>query len=450
MAPIEDALAAIEAQELGEKLVYQEYADKYNVNRSTLSRRHRRVCQSREDYAASKQVLTPAQELELVEYIKALTEKGLPPTREMIQNFSSTLAPWELSESWVTRFLHRHNLELTIQWSPGLDRQRHQADSLGKYNSYFDLLHSKMVEHDVEPRFTYNMDEKGFMIGVEGRSKRVFSKKVWVKGGCKAALQDGNREWITVLPTICADGTSLPTGIIYQAENGNIRDTWVKDLITSEDHLFVSSSPSGWTNDEIGLAWLTDVFDRYTKEKCRQSYRLLILDGHGSHVTKSFIEYCHQNRILLAVFPPHSTHTLQPLDVVLFKPLSTAYSSELARQTYRSQGLLSINKTDFILLFRSAYDSAFTKANIITSFKATGIWPMERSVITDKFRYTTPPLNREPSASPDIFPSGWKRIERYMEQLAKDTSEQVVRRLEASIHRAAAQTELIKHENEGL
>jgi hypothetical protein len=75
---------------------------------------------------------------------------------------------------------------------------------------------------------------------------------------------------------------------------------------------------------------------------------------------------------------------------------------------------------------------------------------MERSVITDKFRYTTPPLNREPSASPDIFPSGWKRIERYMEQLAKDTSEQVVRRLEASIHRAAAQTELIKHENEGL
>jgi hypothetical protein len=138
------------------------------------------------------------------------------------------------------------------------------------------------------------------------------------------------------LPTICADGTSLTTGIIYQAENGNIRDTWVKDLITSEDHLFFSSSPSGWTNDEIGLAWLTDVFDRYTKEKCRQSYRLLILDGYGSHVTESFIEYCHQNRILLAIFPPHSTHTLQPLDVVLFKPLSTAYSSELARQTYSS------------------------------------------------------------------------------------------------------------------
>jgi hypothetical protein len=88
MAPIDDALAAIKAQELGEQIVYQKYADKYNVNRSTLSRRHRRVCQSREDYRANKQVLTPAQELELMEYINTLSQQGLPPTREMIQHFS--------------------------------------------------------------------------------------------------------------------------------------------------------------------------------------------------------------------------------------------------------------------------------------------------------------------------------------------------------------------------
>jgi hypothetical protein len=32
------------------------------------------------------------------------------------------------------------------------------------------------------------MDEKGFMIGVEGRSKRIFSKAVWEKGGGRAAI----------------------------------------------------------------------------------------------------------------------------------------------------------------------------------------------------------------------------------------------------------------------
>ena len=43
MAPIDDALAAIEALEPGEKLVYQKIADQFGVDRSTLARRHRGV-----------------------------------------------------------------------------------------------------------------------------------------------------------------------------------------------------------------------------------------------------------------------------------------------------------------------------------------------------------------------------------------------------------------------
>ena len=51
-----------------------------------------------------------------------------------------------------------------------------KADSGAKYSKYFKLLHYKMAEYDVQPENTYNMDEKGFMIGVSGRSKRVFDK----------------------------------------------------------------------------------------------------------------------------------------------------------------------------------------------------------------------------------------------------------------------------------
>jgi hypothetical protein len=188
MAPIDDALAAIERQELGEQLVYQKYAEKYGVNRSTLSRRHRRVTQPRDDYAANQQALTPTQELELVQYIERLTEQGLPPTREMVQVFSSVLVPDHLSKAWVTRFLHRHQLDLTARWQAGLDHQRYTANSIPKYNSYFDLLHGKMVERRIQKRLSYNMDEKGFMIGVEGRSKRIFSKAVWEKGGGRHAI----------------------------------------------------------------------------------------------------------------------------------------------------------------------------------------------------------------------------------------------------------------------
>src|SRR6478735_6337945 len=80
-------------------------------------------------------------------------------------------------------------------------------------------------------------------------------------------------------------------------------------------------------------------------------------------------------RILLAILPPRSTHTLQPLDVVLFKPLSSAYSAELTTHLQESQGLLPIKKGDFFPLFWKAWMSSFKEETILKSFEATGISP---------------------------------------------------------------------------
>jgi hypothetical protein len=96
----------------------------------------------------------------------------------MVQNFASAITKWEVSQSWVTRFLHRYADQLTIKWSAGIDRDRHAADSYERYRLYFDLLQLKMRKYDVQPEDTYNMDEKGFFVGITARSKRVFSKAI--------------------------------------------------------------------------------------------------------------------------------------------------------------------------------------------------------------------------------------------------------------------------------
>ncbi|PVH92563.1 hypothetical protein DM02DRAFT_478141, partial [Periconia macrospinosa] len=88
MGAMEAALAALEAQKDGEKIVLQEVADKYGVERSTLSRRWRGVTHSRAQQYQNQQLLTPVQEQELVQYIDKLTGRGLPPTRSMIRNFA--------------------------------------------------------------------------------------------------------------------------------------------------------------------------------------------------------------------------------------------------------------------------------------------------------------------------------------------------------------------------
>jgi hypothetical protein len=90
--------------------------------------------------------------------------------------------------------LHRHADKITTKWSAGIDRNRLQADSGDKYKLYFDLLHAKMQKYNVEKRNTYNMDEKGFFVGIAHRRKRIFSKAVYESGERTATMRDGNRE----------------------------------------------------------------------------------------------------------------------------------------------------------------------------------------------------------------------------------------------------------------
>jgi hypothetical protein len=124
---------------------------------------------------------------------------------------------------------------------------------------------------------------------------------------------------------------------------------------------------------------LEQVFNCCTKKKAwyGREWRLLIVNSYGSHLTEEFLSYCLTRKIYVLVFPPHSTHTLQPLDVVCFKPLTNAYSKRLANFTQRSEGLVPIKKGDFFLLFWDSWQESFTKQAILRSFAATGIWPMD-------------------------------------------------------------------------
>jgi hypothetical protein len=123
-----------------------------------------------------------------------LTKRGLPLTRETIRNFASVVAKWEVSDAWVTRFLGRNDAFLTSKWTVGMDRTRHIADNEERYRFYFGLLHYKMRQYKILPENTYNMDEKGFFVGITTRSKRVFFKVRYSRKEVTSALQDGNRE----------------------------------------------------------------------------------------------------------------------------------------------------------------------------------------------------------------------------------------------------------------
>jgi hypothetical protein len=215
MDRIEEALAYLESLEPGESINITATAKKYGVERTRLSKRWRGVQGSRTNQYENQRLLNEQQEKELISYIDRLCKRGLPPTRQWLRNFASEISGREVGKSWPDRFLSRHQIPLVTHWTFGLDRDRKRADSAFKYKLYFELLQQKIQEYKIEPRHTYNMDEKGFLIGMLSKTRRIFSRRRYEEGGIKQAIQDGNREWITCIACICADGSALSPSLIY-------------------------------------------------------------------------------------------------------------------------------------------------------------------------------------------------------------------------------------------
>jgi len=92
------------------------------------------------------------------------------------------------------------------------------------------------------------------MIGVTTRTKHVFSRQMWEKGEVKASLQDSNRAWVTLLACVCSDGTALLPGLLYNSANSTLQSSWVEEIELGVHSVFVSLLPTGWTNNDIGVA----------------------------------------------------------------------------------------------------------------------------------------------------------------------------------------------------
>ena len=383
MAAINEAIAFLRSCDTPN---ISEAARKFKVDRSTLSRQFSGKSGSKDKADKKQQLLTEKQELVLVNHITRLSEWCLPPTPAMVTLWASQICGKEPGKNWSTAFRARHKDVLDSRYLNAIDLARHKADSEPSYRQYFTVLKQKIDQYAILPQNCYNMDEKGFLIGHLQKSKRIFSKAMMKQQRLLGTGQDGSREWITIVATICADGSSLPPALIYKAVSGDLQDSWLQDYDPEEHPSWFASSPNGWTSNELGVSWLQSLFIKETATKAKRDWRLLIVDGHGSHLTLKFLGICQSHRILLAVYPPHSTHRLQPLDVSLFRPLATYYSQSIDHFTRLSQGLATITKRDFFKNFYPSFDRAFTEANMVSGWHRTGIAPFQPEEVLKIFK----------------------------------------------------------------
>ena len=176
------------------------------------------------------------------------------------------------------------------------------------------------------------------------------------------------------VPTPDSDGSPSPTA-------SGIPDGFAAPTSNSSPALQVTGTPS----DGFPIP-TPDNFPVPTPDGLQtRKWRLLMFDGHISHVNKTFLHRCLDYQVLPVCLPPHTTHFLQPLDVSVFGPLKHAYSDLL--QAQYAKGERGVWKGNFYKLFDGAQKKAFTSANILSGFRHTGLWPVDFSIVEERMKF---------------------------------------------------------------
>jgi len=350
-----------------------------------------------------QQVLSPAQESVLLKWIKDLTIGGYSPghllLREIAEEirtdrsctvhdasyniFESTILPqphFPLGQDWVPRFILRYpHLKAVI--GRRIETVRMDGATKPVLDAWFTAYANIITTQGIRQENIYNMDESGHSVGTMESTRIIIDSTLRTKH----QAHPGRQEWVSMIECTCADQTMLkPLGIF---KGHNILQSWIPDEVLNK--WFFSANSKGWTSNLHGVEWLKRVFEPETRNKANGQQRLLICDGHDSHISGNFISHCIQNRITLMILPPHTSHILQPLDVALFGPLKKRLTAALA---HLNQAQLSrIQKIEWMEAYIKARSEACTRQNIESAWRGAGLVPLnpQRALRTIE-RHVTP------------------------------------------------------------
>jgi DDE superfamily endonuclease/Tc5 transposase DNA-binding domain len=237
--------------------------------------------------------LTHAEEQALAKWITHLMATGHPARHCFIKEIAEEIRRErhahsaipvsypDLGNAWVPQFLSRHpSLQTTL--ARAIESARIKDVSSEAILNFFAIFSALLEEHQIPHENVYNMDETGIPL-CYFINKRICD---WRKSNqlccCRfhpsLEAQPGRQEWVTVIECICANGSSIPPMIIFKGKS--LMTSWIPQ--TAPNDWYYAYNTKGWTNNEHGITWLKL---SATALKANGKKRLLICDGHDSHIS---------------------------------------------------------------------------------------------------------------------------------------------------------------------
>ena len=346
-------------------------AEEYGIPRSTL---HEKVNGERGSAgkSGSKNYLTDEEEASLVDFLIGCASIGYAKPRKdalaIAQQIISTCKPGvEITKGWWDSFRHRHP-EVSLRHVEPLSYAKAAANNPEVIEKYFDLL-AKTIEINSlsqRPGQNSNCDEMAMPLVTKGGITRPTA---FVHSHFRRYVR---KSQITVLACASASGYTIPPMVVFD------RKHLQADMTVGEiPGTFYGLSPSGWMDAELFEEWFSSHFLVHVP-----SIRplLLLLDGHASHYNPTFLKLAAEEGIIVFCLPPHTTHLLQPLDNGAFASLKDHWRNECQRFYTQNPGKV-LNRRNFMQVFNKAWVQGMSICNVMTCFRAAGVFPVDRTVV---------------------------------------------------------------------
>lgn len=380
---MQHAIAAFRNNECG----FNECCKRYNIPKPTF-RRHCRSLNKKanEDtkHHGRLTVFSEEVEQELAQHILKLEERLFGLTIRDVRRLAYQLAekngiPNNFNKEkgmagkwWYYQFMKRHPT-LSLRQPEKVSIARANGFNKKNVGEFFDILEKTVDEHGFNAMQIYNVDESGFSTVQKKNQKIVGRKGKHQVGGLSSGERGVNT---TIVCCTNAAGSCVPPMIIYK------RRRLPNELtVGAPAGAIITLSDTGYINSELFVKWLKH-FIAIVQPTIEKKV-LLLLDGHTTH-SKNYdaLVLARQNGIVMLQLPGHTTHRLQPLDVSFFKPMET-YFTQAVEKWLRSNPGNAVSQYHMTPLLNEAYSRAASIATIVNGYRATGIWPVDRTVFND-------------------------------------------------------------------
>ena len=358
----------------------------WNVPYATLRKRLNGEVTGHTHMSGRPTVLSQQAETELVHLIQDLAAVGFPLTRNEVRELAyayaehNNITGFSLNKQkagyyWFEGFLNRH-ANLTLKKPEDLSVGRAMAMNKPQITMWFETYNNLLTDLGVKdsPSHLWNFDETG-VVNI-AKCKEVVAE---VGKQALTVVQQERGELSTVLVGVNAMGNYLPPLVIHKGMR--IGRQWLNG---ASFDVLVKASPNGWINKELFLQFGRNFIASLERlELVDGRPHVVILDNHASHLFNlDFLLLMKQHNIHVVGLPSHCSHWLQPLDRGPFASFKRHWNELLRRYTREMAGR-KLDKAEFFRVFNPAWDKSMTVAAAQSSFRNTGLFPVNADSIPD-------------------------------------------------------------------